>query len=181
MFVKDRSQILLEEISDSASPLHFLQDIVKSIKDTKSELSNASIDVKLLDGTKQLLKKLTQLSGFSEDNKTVIESDSSYKQKIESREESSLEEDLCYNTESEVRRSNSQNIRKRREESVPDCSREDANASCISTELQSKRISKALQTLIAEEDLPLIKVNPDLMRSLPADFFESVLESNSAC
>lgn len=152
-------------------------DIVQSIKDTKSESSNASIDVKLLDGTKQLLKKLAQLSGFSE----VIESDSSYKQNIESREESSLEEDLCYNTESEIRRSNSQNIRKRREESVPDCSREDANVPCISTELQSKRISKALQNLSAEEDLPLIKVNPDLMRSLPADFFESVLESNSVC
>lgn len=92
-----------------------------------------------------------------------------------------MEEDLCYYTESEVRRSNSQNIRKRREESVPDCSRKDANAPCISTELQSKRISKALQNLSAEEDLPLIKVNPDLMRSLPADFFESVLESNSVC
>lgn len=72
MFVKDRSQILLEEINDSASPLHFLQDIVQSIKDTKSESSNASIDVKLLDGTKQLLKKLAQLSGFSEGNNTVM-------------------------------------------------------------------------------------------------------------
>lgn len=72
MFVKDRSQILLEEINDSASPLHFLQDIVQSIKDTKSESSNASIDVKLLDGTKQLLKKLAELSGFSMGNKTVM-------------------------------------------------------------------------------------------------------------
>lgn len=72
IFVKDRSQILLEEINDSASPLHFLQDIVQSIKDTKSESSNASIDVKLLDGTKQLLKKLAELSGFSMGNKTVM-------------------------------------------------------------------------------------------------------------
>lgn len=177
IYVKDRSQILLEEINDSASPLHFLQDIVKSIKDTESELPNASIDVKLLDGTKQLLKMFTQLPDFSDGNKT----DSSYKQNIESREEPSLEEDLSYNIEPEVLRSNSQNIRKRREDSVPDCSRKDANAPCISTELQSKRISKALQNLSAEEDLPLIKVNPDLKRSLPDDFFESVLESKSVC
>lgn len=70
IFVKDRNQILLEEINDLASPLYFLQDIVKSIKDTKSEIHNASIDVKLLDGTKELIKMLAQLPDFSESYKT---------------------------------------------------------------------------------------------------------------
>lgn len=175
IFVKDRNQILLEDINDLASPLYFLQDIVKSIKDTESEIHNASIDVKLLDGTKELIKMLAQLPDFSESYKP----DSSYKQNKKIQEEPSVNEDLSYNIEPEVRRSNSQSIRKRREESIPDCSRKDAHAPCISTELQSKRISKALQNLSAEEDLPLIKVNPDLKRSLPGDFFESVLESNN--
>lgn len=70
IFVKDRSQILLGEINDSASPLHFLKDIVQSIKDTDSELPTESIDVKLLEGTKQFLKMLAQLPDFSDGNKS---------------------------------------------------------------------------------------------------------------
>lgn len=64
-----------------------------------------------------------------------------------------------------------------------DCSRKDANTLCQSTELQSKQISKALQNLSLVEEVPLIKVNPDLKRSLPDDLFESALleSNNSVC
>lgn len=171
IFLKDRDEILLEEINDSASSLHFLQEILLSIKNKENDLLPECIDSEILNGTKQLLKKLALIPNFSKCNKT----DSSNKQDEKTREE----EDLSNSTEPVVRRPNSQGIRKRREISIPDCYKQVTGAPCKSTELQSKRHSKAIQTLSAEEELPLIKVNADLKRTLPADVFDSIQKSYS--
>lgn len=60
VLIKNRDQILLEEINDENSSLHYLQDIMQTIKDTEVELHTVTTDSRILNGTRQLLKRLNQ-------------------------------------------------------------------------------------------------------------------------
>lgn len=60
VLIKNRDQILLEEINDENSSLHYLQDIMQTIKDTEVELHTVTTDSRILKGTRQLLKRLNQ-------------------------------------------------------------------------------------------------------------------------
>lgn len=62
ILIKNRDQILLEEINDETSPLHYLQDIMQTIEDTEIELLTVTTDSKILKGTRRLLKRLYQRS-----------------------------------------------------------------------------------------------------------------------
>lgn len=60
IFIKDRDQMLLDDINDVASPLHYLQGIMKRIKNNESALMSESITSNVLDGTRKLLQRLNK-------------------------------------------------------------------------------------------------------------------------
>ena len=52
--------MLLDDINDVASPLHYLQRIMKRIKYNESALMSESITSNVLDGTRKLLQRLNK-------------------------------------------------------------------------------------------------------------------------
>ena len=61
VFIKDRDHIILDEISKMDSPLNYLQNILKKIKYNEGALALPTIETKILEGTKHLLKTLNKI------------------------------------------------------------------------------------------------------------------------
>ena len=61
VFLKDGDHILLDEISKIDSPLNYLQNILKKIKYNEGALALPSMETKILEGTKHLLKRLNDI------------------------------------------------------------------------------------------------------------------------
>lgn len=161
VFIKNRYQILREEINDETSPLHYLQDVMQTIKDTEVELLTVTTDTKILRGTRELLKRLNQTSD-------IVSTESSYDVKRRTREKRAEEESAkpshLRTAIREIR--NKWDIisdRSKRDDDVPFKSK---------VRKRSQRFSKALQNLNTNEELPGIMLNTSLRKKLPADFFE---------
>lgn len=155
VLIKNRDQILLEEINDENSSLHYLQDIMQTIKDTEVELHTVTTDSRILKGTRQLLKRL---------NQTVSKESSAHMNKRtqdKQTEEESAKPSQLQRTIRDVRNK------------WEDRSKRDADGPLISKlRKRSQRFTKALQNLNKEEDIPHIKRNSSLIKRLPSDFFD---------
>lgn len=156
VLIKNRDHILLEEINDGNSPLHYLQDIMQTIKDTEVELQTVSNDSRILKGTRQLLKRL---------NQTVsIESSDHLKSGTEEKP----------TDEESAQPSRRQRAIRGVRNKLEDRSKRDADVPFKISKLRkrSQRFSNALQNLNKKEDFPHINLNLSLKKRLPADFFD---------
>nr|XP_022314071.1 uncharacterized protein LOC111118752 [Crassostrea virginica] len=159
IFIKDRDLMLLDDINDVASPLHYLQGIMKRIKNNESALMSESITSNVLDGTRKLLQRLNK--GDSKDLETP-----------DVQERSFLEEENIQRKSHSLMRQRKCNTAIRRKRQTMD---EGVFSPSKSLEYRkSVRISKALENLCKEEEIPSITLNSELARSLPSDFFDMV-------
>ncbi|XP_061191227.1 uncharacterized protein LOC133199439 [Saccostrea echinata] len=165
--IKDRDQILADEINDVCSPLHYLKEILKRTQGKEEKLHSDITDSLILEGTRKLLKRL---------QKKFYESDKEEKPNKVLNDQTPEEHAITSaETEDIVRlRPNRHSIRNKR---LQASNIQDDSGLCIEQlARQTQRISLVQQDLSLEEEFPSIKHDDELLRSLPPDFFESLQE-----
>ncbi|XP_048757755.2 uncharacterized protein LOC125668053 isoform X2 [Ostrea edulis] len=147
--VKDGYQTLLDEINDVTSPLHYIQEILTTTQTNEGHLKSEMTNTLILEGTKNLIKKLHEKSDISGGMCSQMD-------QIPEKNTIMLEEG-----EEIVRRRSSRLTTRRRRSLLGKTYKR-----------QSQRVSCAHEYLSVEENLPSIKLNSDLLKSLPPDFFD---------
>ncbi|XP_062607926.1 uncharacterized protein LOC134269739 [Saccostrea cucullata] len=163
VFIKDKNQTLVEEINDVTSPLHYLKEILNSIQDQEEMIYSITTESLILEGTKKLLKTLHKKSQECDKKENP---NTGCKQTPEEHTIISPE-----NADVVRLRPTRETIRNRRLLSSKHlfiCIR------LLNDNRQSQRISLAQQKLSLEEELPSIKHDDELLKSLPSDFFDSI-------
>ncbi|XP_062613293.1 uncharacterized protein LOC134275069 [Saccostrea cucullata] len=171
VFIQDRTQCFLDEISDVRSPLHYLKEILDMAQGREEKLHSEMSESMILKATKKLLKTLQEKSIVSNNLETLHSKG----------EQDSIEVDNTSREEGEVifrRRPTRQAFKKRsisnKSDLDRDISEEEQRVWIERQRRRSQRISRTLQHVCSKEDFPSIDLNRDLLKSLPSDFFKNL-------